>query len=122
MPLYSEGALHRGLFCVINLGSSLGGLFSKSYSILILNPSARFPKLYTLVASSKFGNLIFYQLNFMCFLAQYVWQCLLEKNSCRNLFLSFILVRGFKILAFRTGASLHMPTLRNKDVSFSFAY
>ena len=58
----------------------------------------------------------------MCFLAQYVWQYLLEKNSCRNLFLSFILVGGFKISAFRTGASLHMPTLRNKDVSFSFAY
>ena len=43
-------------------------------------------------------------------------------DLCRNLFVSFILVGGFKILAFRTGASLHMPTLRNKDVSFSFAY
>ena len=43
-------------------------------------------------------------------------------DLCRNLFVSFILVGGFKILAFRTGASLHMPTLRNKDVSTQVAH
>ena len=59
----------------------------------------------------------------MCFLAQYVWQYLLEWlmsqfvplfHSCRG-------ARDFS-LSNRGQFSLLMPTLRNKDVSFSFAY